>query len=49
MDEQGDAGWLMVKLAVLLFAGWLATLFVGGEPAPTGRECIPLATREDSP
>ena len=29
-----DAGWLMVTLAVLLFAGWLGTLFVGGDPAP---------------
>ena len=36
VDQQTDAGWLMVKLAVLLFAGWLGTLFVGGNPAPPG-------------
>lgn len=30
VDQQADAGWLMVKLAVLLFAGWMGTLFVGG-------------------
>ncbi|WP_339379995.1 hypothetical protein [Aromatoleum evansii] len=30
VDQQESAGWLMVKLAVLLFAGWLASLFVGG-------------------
>ncbi len=34
VDEQASAGWLMVKLALLLFAYWLATLFVGGKPAP---------------
>lgn len=33
VDDQANAGWLMVKLAVLLFAGWLGTLFVGGTPA----------------
>ena len=32
VDQQTAAGWLMVKLAVLLFAGWLGTLFVGGAP-----------------
>ena len=36
MDQQTDAGWLMVKLAVLLFAWWLGTLFVGGDSAPLG-------------
>lgn len=30
VDEQNSTGWLMVKLAVLLFAWWLATLFCGG-------------------
>lgn len=34
VDQQAGAGWLMVKLALLLFAWWLATLFVGGKPAP---------------
>lgn len=34
VDQQASAGWLMVKLALLLFAWWLATLFVGGKPAP---------------
>lgn len=29
-DQQTKAGWLMVALAVLLFAAWLARLFVGG-------------------
>lgn len=33
-QQQTDTGWLMVKLALLLFACWLATLFVGGTPAP---------------
>lgn len=33
-QQQADTGWLMVKLALLLFACWLATLFVGGTPAP---------------
>jgi len=38
VDQQAQAGWLMVELAVLLFAGWLVALFVGGEPArPEGR------------
>ncbi|MCC4115392.1 hypothetical protein LLG90_08535 [Aromatoleum toluclasticum] len=32
VDQQASAGWLMVKLALLLFAGWLASLFVGGDP-----------------
>lgn len=31
VDQQESAGWLMVKLALLLFAGWLASLFVGGK------------------
>jgi hypothetical protein len=34
VDQQEDAGWAMVKLAGLLFAGWLASLFVGGVPVP---------------
>lgn len=41
VDDQANAGWLMVKLAVLLFAGWLGTLFVGGTPA---RQVVPAAT-----
>lgn len=36
VDEQASTGWLMVKLALLLFAGWLGTLFVGGTPAHQG-------------
>ena len=36
VDQQARAGWLMVKLAMLLFAGWLGTLFIGGDPAPSG-------------
>lgn len=35
VEQQSDTGWLMVKLAVLLFACWLSTLFVGGDQAPT--------------
>jgi len=38
MDQQADAGWLMVTLAVLLFVGWLGTLFVGGDPATLGSD-----------
>lgn len=30
VDQQESAGWWMVKLAVLLFACWLGSLFVGG-------------------
>ncbi len=33
VEQQSDTGWLMVILAVLLFACWLGTLFVGGDPA----------------
>lgn len=35
VDQQASAGWLMVKLALLLFAGWLGTLFVGSHPGPS--------------
>lgn len=31
VEQQSDTGWLMVILAVLLFACWLGTLFVGGD------------------
>lgn len=34
VDEQARAGWLMVELALALFAGWLAALFVGSRPSP---------------
>ncbi|OGB06004.1 MAG: hypothetical protein A3E79_11020 [Burkholderiales bacterium RIFCSPHIGHO2_12_FULL_61_11] len=34
VDQQTSTGWLMVKFAVLLFAWWLSTLFVGGDPEP---------------
>lgn len=35
VDEQQSAGWAMVLLAIALFAGWLAALFVGdGLPRP---------------
>lgn len=36
VDQQNGAGWLMVKLAVLLFVGWLSSLFVCGDPATHG-------------
>ena len=42
VDEQGSTGWLMVKLSILLFTGWLATLFVGGAPMLTERNCLRL-------
>ena len=46
-DQQGDAGWWMVKLALLLFAGWLGSLFVGGSPAtvaaPNGNRALARA------
>lgn len=32
VGQQESAGWAMVKLAVLLFAGWLGSFFVGGDP-----------------
>lgn len=34
VNQQENAGWLMVKLAVLLFFWWMSTLFVGGSPLP---------------
>ena len=34
VDQQESAGWLMVKLALLLFAAWLGSLFVGGGGSP---------------
>jgi hypothetical protein len=34
VNQQESAGWLMVKLAMLLFCWWLATLFTGGSPQP---------------
>jgi hypothetical protein len=33
VDQQGQAGWWMVKLALLLFVWWLGNLFVGDGPA----------------
>lgn len=39
VDEQASAGWSMVYLALALFAGWLATLFVGEEPAAGADRC----------
>ena len=33
VDQQGQAGWWMVKLALLLFTWWLGSLFVGDSPA----------------
>jgi hypothetical protein len=36
VDQQESAGWWMVKLAVLLFACWFGSFFVGGAPAPGG-------------
>jgi hypothetical protein len=35
VDQQEIAGWWMVKLAVLLFACWLGSFFVGGDPMPS--------------
>lgn len=37
VDQQESAGWLMVKLALLLFAAWLGHLFVGGPPVGNPR------------
>lgn len=34
VDQQESAGWLMVWTAVLMFVGWLGSLFVGGPRAP---------------
>jgi hypothetical protein len=31
VDQQEIAGWWMVKLAVVLFACWLGSFFVGGD------------------
>ncbi|WP_198358733.1 hypothetical protein [Noviherbaspirillum autotrophicum] len=43
VDQQGQAGWWMVKLALLLFAWWLGNLFVGdssaaGEPGTASQD-----------
>ncbi len=48
-DQQENAGWAMVKIAVLLFACWLGSLFIGGgatagdhaAPAPDGVRARP--------
>lgn len=37
VNEQVSTGWLMVKLALLLFAWWLGTLFVGSHPGTGGQ------------
>jgi hypothetical protein len=37
VDQQEIAGWWMVKLAVVLFACWLGSFFVGGDPVPGGQ------------
>ncbi len=34
VDQQESAGWLMVWIAVLMFVGWLGSLFVGGRGDP---------------
>lgn len=34
VDQQAIAGWWMVKLALVLFAWWLGSFFVGGEAVP---------------
>lgn len=40
VGEQASAGWSMVYLALALFAGWLASLFVGGAAsAGDARRC----------
>ena len=33
VEQQEIAGWWMVKLALVLFACWLCSFFVGGDPA----------------
>ncbi|NMG55591.1 hypothetical protein [Aromatoleum aromaticum] len=45
VDQQESAGWLMVKLALLLFAGWLGSLFVGGGGSPALSATQPAAPR----
>ncbi len=37
VGQQESAGWGMVKLAALLFAGWLGSFFVGGDRARDAR------------
>jgi hypothetical protein len=34
VNQQENTGWLMVKLALILFLYWLSTLFFGGNPQP---------------
>ncbi|MDT3670934.1 MAG: hypothetical protein ROZ37_11465 [Aromatoleum sp.] len=34
VDQQESTGWLMVWIAVLMFVGWLGSLFVGGKGNP---------------
>lgn len=34
VNQQENTGWLMVKLALILFLYWLSTLFFGGNPVP---------------
>lgn len=40
VNEQVSTGWLMVKLALLLFIWWLITFFIGIQPVPRHEEDI---------
>lgn len=46
INQQTDAGWLMVRLAVLLFAVWLSRLFVGGDPALPESDAAQAGSKE---
>lgn len=41
VDQQEIAGWWMVKLALVLFACWLCSFFVGGDPAANDPPAAP--------
>lgn len=45
VDQQESAGWLMIWIAVLMFAGWLGSLFIGGTRHPNASERTPSLTR----
>jgi len=38
VNQQTDAGWMMVKISILLIVGWMGSLFCGGDPMKPGSD-----------
>ncbi len=49
VSEQESAGWLMAGLAIMLFAGWLGSLFIGGRPIQVATESTIAPSRTTAP